>query len=392
MSPNAPLATASARRARAHLLDLTRHGLADPDFLQEISRELSSIVPFSASFWSASDPLTTLATAPGRVENLAGQCERFWEREFLVQDFNLFRDLARAKSPVASLFRATAEQPTRSVRYRELNRSQGFGDELRSVFRSGNATWGMVSLWREEGHPAFSVAEEALIADLSPAIAGAFRRAALVQASVAGTHPEAPGLLVFDRRGALEEFNDQGEAWLRELPSPSTAGRSDAGASVPTGILTVVAFAHAIDAGVERGVARAHLRSRSGRWLVVQGFPLRGPQDMESRTAVVIEPANASAVAPIIVGAYDLTQREQQIIPLIARGLATAQIADQLYLSRHTVRDYVKSIFEKMGVSSRGELVARLFAEQHQEPLHDSISLEPARASAPLCRRSARRA
>jgi len=85
--------------------------------------------------------------------------------------------------------------------------------------------------------------------------------------------------------------------------------------------------------------------------------------------AVVIEPATAAEVAPIIVQAYDLTEREQQITRLIARGAGTAEIADELSLSTHTVRDHVKAIFAKVGVSSRGELVAKLFAEFY-EPAH----------------------
>ena len=44
-------------------------------------------------------------------------------------------------------------------------------------------------------------------------------------------------------------------------------------------------------------------------------------------------------------------------------------MAAWLHLSAHTVRDYVKAIFAKVGVSSRGELVAKLFAE-HYAPLH----------------------
>ena len=60
--------------------------------------------------------------------------------------------------------------------------------------------------------------------------------------------------------------------------------------------------------------------------------------------------------------------REQQITELIARGSHGGD-RRRLYLSAHTVRDYVKAIFEKAGVSSRGELVARLFAE-HYAPLH----------------------
>jgi DNA-binding NarL/FixJ family response regulator len=84
---------------------------------------------------------------------------------------------------------------------------------------------------------------------------------------------------------------------------------------------------------------------------------------------LAIEPAKGSEVAPIIVQAYELSLREQQITESIARGLPTSAIAARLHLSTHTVRDYVKAIFEKVQVSSRGELVAKLFAE-HYVPLH----------------------
>ena len=87
----------------------------------------------------------------------------------------------------------------------------------------------------------------------------------------------------------------------------------------------------------------------------------------------MIEPAKAAEIAPIIVQAYELSSREREITQLIALGLATAEIAERLHLSVHTVRDYVKAIFAKVGVSSRGELVAKLFAE-HYAPLH----LDPA--------------
>jgi DNA-binding NarL/FixJ family response regulator len=65
----------------------------------------------------------------------------------------------------------------------------------------------------------------------------------------------------------------------------------------------------------------------------------------------------------------ELSAREQQVTQLIARGVGTAGIAEALHLSVHTVRDYVKAVFEKVGVSSRGELVATVFAE-HYAPMH----------------------
>jgi DNA-binding CsgD family transcriptional regulator len=49
--------------------------------------------------------------------------------------------------------------------------------------------------------------------------------------------------------------------------------------------------------------------------------------------------------------------------------VGTADIAARLHLSVHTVRDYVKAIFEKVDVSRRGELEATLFAE-HYASMH----------------------
>jgi DNA-binding CsgD family transcriptional regulator len=150
---------------------------------------------------------------------------------------------------------------------------------------------------------------------------------------------------------------------------------------VPTGVRNVVGLARAIASGLERGAARARIQGRGGRWLLVHGFPLRGGPDVDGSTAVVIEPAQGSEIAPIILEAYDLGPREQEITRLIARGLSTAQIADRLCLSPHTVRDYLKTVFDKVGASSRGELVARLFADHYAEPLAGAVGPHDAAAS-----------
>jgi DNA-binding CsgD family transcriptional regulator len=46
-------------------------------------------------------------------------------------------------------------------------------------------------------------------------------------------------------------------------------------------------------------------------------------------------------------------------------------MADELFLSPYTVRDHVKAVLRKVEVSSRGELVAMLFAEYY-EPTHNA--------------------
>jgi DNA-binding CsgD family transcriptional regulator len=80
---------------------------------------------------------------------------------------------------------------------------------------------------------------------------------------------------------------------------------------------------------------------------------------------VILEPAGPVEIAPLIADAYGLTERERAITQLVAHGLATNAISERLHVSPWTVQDHLKSIFEKTGVGTRGELVARLFFEHY---------------------------
>jgi DNA-binding CsgD family transcriptional regulator/GAF domain-containing protein len=55
-----------------------------------------------------------------------------------------------------------------------------------------------------------------------------------------------------------------------------------------------------------------------------------------------------------------LTSREREVAALVVEGLADREIAERLYLSRHTVSQYVKRIYRKLGVDSRVALTRLL--------------------------------
>jgi DNA-binding CsgD family transcriptional regulator len=338
----------------------------------EASTRLRHLVPFDAAIWMMTDPATGLATAPTRIENLGDQperCSRAWRQEHFGGDVNLFRDLARADQPAAAL-RAAAQDPLYSARYREQLRPLGYDDELRAVLRAGTSPWGAIWLFRHHGQRAFTHGEVGLVASLSEPLGEALRVRARPTKTPDGPVPHShPGLLRFDAAGAPISANDQARAWLAELPPCELNFPSDLGLTMPPWVMGVVFRASAAADGRGDGTARVRIRTPRGPWLVCHASCLWDADGSLDQIAVVIEPATATEIAPIIIQAYDLSDREQQIIRLIARGASTTDISQALFLSPHTVRSHVKTVFGKVGVSSRGELVAKLFAE-HYEPVH----------------------
>lgn len=354
------------------------------ELLDALESELQRAIPHDGSIWFGLDPVTMLATAPSRVEGLdATLCDTFWHLEFHEHDTGLFADLARGEG-VTALNLALDGRVSRSIRYRECLQPQGYADELRAVFRAGESAWGAMALYRESVHAPFDAEDVALARSISTIVADALR--IHVRRAVPWVDPSAPGLVVVGDCGRIVSVNREAACWLRLLWPLTVEGDGggptdlldlrdrERGIGVPTPLFALVAKARAVAEGRERGPARLRLRDERGRWVVLHASALSGPAVRGQSVAIVIEGAKSAEVAPIIIDAYSLTSRERDVLAAIARGASTAEIAAELFLSNHTVRDYVKTVFEKLGVSSRGELVARLFAEHYTDGLHAGMA------------------
>ena len=72
----------------------------------------------------------------------------------------------------------------------------------------------------------------------------------------------------------------------------------------------------------------------------------------------------ASNGLPVQSPGGELTEREREVLALIARGHTNKQIAEALYVSEKTARNHVSHILEKLGLSRRSEAAA--FAVEHK--------------------------
>jgi DNA-binding CsgD family transcriptional regulator len=318
-----------------------------------------------AYFLATADPATLLFTGSASEGIPAQAWPLFLTNEFLQADVNKFAQLGRSAGPANSLYAATAEQPEASPRYREILAPMGMGDELRAALVDGGSCWGFMRLHRETARAGFTAAERAFMAGLAPHLSHGLRTALLLEhvepATAAPPADPGPGLLVLANDFSVAATTPLAEQWLSELDDwPRRQELPPAVAAVAARLL---ALERSGDARAEL-LPRARIRARSGRWLVLHAARLHG-RAAEGQVAVIIEPAQPADVAPLLLGAYNLTAREAEVTQLVLQGLPTEAIAGQLYISPLTVQQHLKAVFEKVGVRSRGALVAQVFAQQY---------------------------
>jgi DNA-binding NarL/FixJ family response regulator len=95
------------------------------------------------------------------------------------------------------------------------------------------------------------------------------------------------------------------------------------------------------------------------------GLTVFDPRVHDTLLAATAVPAAAAAPGPELAAAPPdgLTQRELEILCLIARGMTNPEIAAQLFLSNHTIKTHISRIFAKTG--SRDRAAAIGYAHRH---------------------------
>ena len=369
----------SAERIKQEIVRLCHAGLDSRTFRVETVRRLRKVIPVDVSFFATADPATLLFTSAVVDDILARATPQFIENEFLKDDSVKFTRLARGGSPADSLGLATKGELARSPRYQEILAPMDLGDELRAALVVGSKCWGFMCLHRERSSRNFTPAEAAFLAKLTPHLAQGLRTTLLIGgvggAQVTSLPLDGPGLLLLGDDLSLAAITPAAEGWLAEVAESDWPSSSE----LPEAVYAVAARLLALERGGSHALPdlmpRTRLRTASGRWLVLHASRLHA-QNTEGRIAVIFEEARPSEIAPLIVDAYGLTKRECEITRLVLRGLSTAEVSEELHITPNTVRDHFKSIFDKVGVRSRRELVGQVFAQQYQPRMASGQELD----------------
>jgi DNA-binding CsgD family transcriptional regulator len=177
------------------------------------------------------------------------------------------------------------------------------------------------------------------------------------EAARRGSGSEAPGLIVLDAAGEVELLTPPARPLIASISNDYLA--FEAG-ELPAPIIALASFLRTQTPGADSHNV-VTIPGREG-WVTLHASR---PDPSGDRVAIVIETAAGPRSATLRLEAHGATAREREVATLIARGLTNPEIAEALVLSPHTVGDHVKSLFEKVDVSSRQELVARVFLDEY---------------------------
>lgn len=335
-------------------------GLDASTLLDELLHRLPRVVPFEAGLIATTDPATLLYTGAVLAEQSnVMHLPSFLANEYLDDDVLKHSDLARGPQRVGVLTSSTRGELDTSLRYRELLAPMGLGDELRAAFVAGGSCWGVSCLARERGGLPFGDDEVRAMTRLGPHIAEGLRTALLFdEVSSRESDTEGPGVLILaeDDLSVLASTPAAGR-WLEEIVADHEARLK----GLPVSVVNVVAVLRSLDSSPT--IPRVRVRSRSGRWLVLHASYLS--VEPTRSIAVVIEPAQPSEMAPLILQAHGLTPKESAVVKLVLVGASTKELAEALSISEHTVQDHFKSIFNKVGVGSRRDLIVRVLNDRY---------------------------
>ncbi len=339
-------------------------GLPSRVFMPMVAAQLRAEIPSACCQF-------TWASESGRISN-------FWSDTFMPRrlawiilhhkryeaDAGVgFRELVLFGAPTGNLRAIWGRGFEHSATYAAVFEPYGFKWFLDGVVRDAARPYGALALIRRRDQPDFSADEEELLARALPYVAHAMRiEAGAPSRFVRGGRS---ALIVCDAQGEVIEWPERAQqlallALVDAIDLDTTIDGAEF-AEARRAMRQIAALLHSRLADDDEGHGALPTLVRRNGW---GEFVFRGYRLAPGRIGVLIEqsvPLEAHLLER--VNATALSMRQKEVALLSAKGLANAQIAQQLNLTPQTVKDYFKDIYARLEINSREELVQRLSDE-----------------------------
>jgi DNA-binding CsgD family transcriptional regulator len=347
--------SAAARSRCRERIEKLAGSTGDSESIQrEAIADLQRVIGFDRWCLPAADPVTHMPLSGIADHDYGPGVPRLLELEYSSDTFAAKHVLARSPKTAASLSAETTGDLARSARWDEVMRPVGIGDVAAAACRDRLGCWGWIEAYRDRSDRPFGDEDLELLASVGADLGQALRRGFAASLHGGGAEPEPPGVLVLDSELRVVSSTETGRSWVGALPAAALFAQ--------WGIVHPIVYPVATRArsSTTAAMARAVERAADGRLAIVEAAPLSG--DGDDRVAVTIRSAAPGETFDLLCRAYGFTRREREVVGAVVTGLDTRAISERLFISPYTVQDHLKSVFDKVGVHSRRELLATFSA------------------------------
>jgi DNA-binding CsgD family transcriptional regulator len=231
------------------------------------------------------------------------------------------------------------------------------GDELRAAAVDERGCWASFELMRTSDEPRFEPEDANLMRDAARILARRLREASVSASDGGGVEAGQTGVVLVDENLQPQGFTRPAREWFELLK----AREQPEATLLPTHVYGVIGRLLAAESGDDPGrPPRVRVQTGGGRWAIVEAARVEG---IPSAVAVTVHAATAEDILALVAAAHGLSTRERELVALVLEGLTTRELAARMFISRYTVQDHLKSVFDKLGVRSRRELVTGMFGQ-----------------------------
>jgi DNA-binding CsgD family transcriptional regulator len=355
-------------RARSELARLAAAHRDNDAFRWEAAAILRQVIGFDGWCWMLTDPWTGLPSRDVGENVIVDQAIRGFVRRH-PDAWGGPWDPSR-QQPVTVTSAVTGRDFARDLAWRETFGPAGVGDHLSALLIADGTCWARLHIHRDSSGEFFSADDAEFVAGVAPMLAARIRdglRARPLDDDAASCDDPAPepGTIIVDEELFLVAATQAAWDWIDRL------GLSRPNDAEP---LPGFIYAAAIRVAVARTPeaepppVRVRLQTADGHWVVVRAAALIGAV---GGYVITLEAARSEDLIPLLMRAWSLTAREREVAGLVIDGLSSEDIARALFISVHTVRDHVKAIFAKIGISRRQDLVGALTGGSRPVPAMD---------------------
>lgn len=364
------------RTRLAGIRDVCRKQKTPALLWSEIRDMILEAVPGDFGTFGIMDPVTALFVDGYSFGDRPERADVYMSRYYLKREAYSYLDLRAEGKTIFHASQFTGGQLEKDPLFAEWLVPEGFKHGARAACVSGHYYWGGLCLIRGNDVPDFNRRELNFLKSIVEPIGNALRVAtAWNQAYETSLDPLVgvgdglpdSGVLLLDRRHRVLFRTEGVRAIIRDIVAatrPDVKCTLEAGGTLPWVVHAASArLWAAIENGYKTNNPTVVVKGCSQWWTVTATVPEAGMSE-EVATVLIISRSHPRDTAPVLLAAYGLTEREQDVINLIRLGMSTEAIARRLFVSRYTVQDHLKNIFAKVGVRTRGELMAVIFREE----------------------------